>query len=190
MLHGSGRDGRLLLEKWRDCASKEGIVLVGPDASDRAGWTTPVDGPEFLFNLVESLKKRYPIDPQRVYLFGHSAGAVFGLIMALDESEYFAAAAVSAGALLPQQYSIIDSADRKIPIFIQVGTRDEFFPMEFVRATRDVLKKRGFPIELKEIPDHNHNYYAIADQINQDAWNFLKEHQLSNAPKYVHYEFK
>ncbi len=48
---------------------------------------------------LKSLKTKYPINPRRVYLFGHSAGAIFALHMSLMESQYFAAAAVHAGAL-------------------------------------------------------------------------------------------
>lgn len=80
MLHGSGRDGFSLIDKWKDLASKEGIIIVGPDANGE-GWSTPRDGPAFLHDLVEELKSTYPINPRRVYLFGHSAGAVFALMM-------------------------------------------------------------------------------------------------------------
>ena len=34
MLHGSGRNGITLVEKWKDYAKKEGIILAGPDASN------------------------------------------------------------------------------------------------------------------------------------------------------------
>ncbi|HWF87100.1 MAG TPA: hypothetical protein VG222_19720, partial [Vicinamibacterales bacterium] len=34
VLHGSGRDGRSLVEPWRDIASKEHIIVAGPDAAD------------------------------------------------------------------------------------------------------------------------------------------------------------
>ena len=47
----------------------------------------------------KTLKSKYPINPRRVYLFGHSAGASFALHMSLMESQYFAAAAIHAGAL-------------------------------------------------------------------------------------------
>ncbi|HET9479692.1 MAG TPA: hypothetical protein VFO72_10120 [Pyrinomonadaceae bacterium] len=76
-LHGSGRNGITLVEKWKDFAKKEGIILAGPDASQPAGWSAPQDGPDFLRDLVEELKTRYAINPRRVYLFGHSAGACF-----------------------------------------------------------------------------------------------------------------
>src|ERR1051325_5768277 len=35
MLHGSNRTGVTLVEKWKDYAKKEGIIIAGPDATDR-----------------------------------------------------------------------------------------------------------------------------------------------------------
>jgi poly(3-hydroxybutyrate) depolymerase len=91
MLHGSNRTGVTLVEKWKDLAKKEGIIIAGPDASNLKGWASPQDGPDFLRDLVEELKTKYPVNPRRVYLFGHSAGAVFALEISLMESQYFAA---------------------------------------------------------------------------------------------------
>src|SRR5436853_2614462 len=71
LLHGSGRDGMSLVEKWRDLANKEGIIIVGPDSDGASGWSMPRDGPDLLRDLVEDLKSKYPINPHRVYLFGH-----------------------------------------------------------------------------------------------------------------------
>jgi poly(3-hydroxybutyrate) depolymerase len=88
MLHGSGRNGQPLVEKWKELAAKEGIILVGPDAINSEGWSSPVDGPDFLHDVVESLKSKYAINPRRVYLFGHSAGAIFAIYMSLFQSEY------------------------------------------------------------------------------------------------------
>ena len=79
MLHGSNRTGVTLVEKWKDSAKKEGIIIAGPDASNLAGWGSPQDGPDFLHDLVEELKTKYQVNPRRVYLFGHSAGASFGV---------------------------------------------------------------------------------------------------------------
>src|SRR5215208_4962283 len=97
-LHGSGHDGKSLVSYWDRLAKKEGFVVVGPDAVNPEGWRSPVDGPDFLHELVDSLSARLPIDPRRIYLFGHSAGAVFALNLSLMESEFFAATAVHAGS--------------------------------------------------------------------------------------------
>jgi hypothetical protein len=36
-------------------------------------------------------------------------------------------------------------------------------------------------VELSVIPNHDHNYYVISDEINWKAWNFLKKFQLEPA---------
>jgi poly(3-hydroxybutyrate) depolymerase len=188
LLHGSGRDGNSLVEKWKDLAAKEGFIIAGPDAESGGGWSAPRDGPDFLHELVEELKSKYSIDPQRVYLFGHSAGAVFALMMAMAESEYFAATAIHAGAFRdPDEYKVIASATRKIPLAIWVGTNDAFFPLSDVRATRDAFRTKGFTIEVTEMPGHTHWYYDVAGSINQGAWEFLKKYELASEPRYSRY---
>lgn len=189
LLHGSGRNGLSLIERWKDLAKKEAFIIVGPDASTSHGWKIPEDGPEFIYELVEALAAKYPINKRRVYLFGHSAGAGQALYLSLLESEYFAATAVHAGALSPEDGAYIDRARRKIPIAIFVGTNDNFFPLPVVRATRDALAGRGFKVELTEMKDHTHWYYDRAPEINRNAWDFLKRHELSEDPKYQQHRF-
>ena len=189
MLHGSNRTGNSLVEKWKDLAKKEGFIIAGPDATNLKGWQAPQDGPEFLHDLVEELKTKYPVNPRQVYLFGHSAGATFALEISLLESQYFAATAVHAGALMEDDKSWVELAKRKIPLFIQVGEYDEYFPVKLVRETRDLLKTSGFPIELTEIKDHDHWYYDKAPKINQVAWDFLKKYALDADPIYRKYNF-
>ena len=189
MLHGSGRVGMSLVEKWKDLAKKEGFIIVGPDSSNIQGWGSPRDGPDFLRDLVEELKTKYPINPRRVYLFGHSAGASFALEMSLMESQYFAATAIHAGALPPEGRDLIEMAKRKIPISIQVGDSDQSFPLKVVRATRDALNAKGFAVELTELPNHDHWYYDLAPKINRTAWDFLKKYELESDPIYRKFNF-
>jgi poly(3-hydroxybutyrate) depolymerase len=189
MLHGSNRTGVTLVEKWKDFAKKEGIIIAGPDASNLKGWGWPQDGPDYLHDLVEELKTKYPVNPRRVYLFGHSAGAIFALEMSLMESQYFAATAIHAGALPPDDMNLMDLAKRKIPFSIQVGDSDEFFPVKIVRTTSDALKGKGFTVDLVEIPNHDHWYYDQAPKFNQTAWNFLKKYELDADPVYQKYKW-
>jgi poly(3-hydroxybutyrate) depolymerase len=189
LLHGSGRDGRSLTDKWESLAKKEGFIIVAPDALPGPGWNIPLDGPDYLHDLVEELKQQLNIDPRRVYLFGHSAGAGHALMMAILESEYFAAVAVHAGAMHESNFRYIERAARKTPIAMWVGTRDDLFPLPVVRATRDALKAGGFTPELTEISGHTHWYYDRAPQINRSAWAFLQQHALTAEPRYEHQYF-
>jgi len=141
-----------------------------------------------LHDLVEALRAKYPIDSHRMYLFGNSAGAVFAINMALAESEYFAAAAVHAGAFRdPSEFSAIERARRKTSISIQAGDKDQYFAVADVKATGDALKERGFEVEVTIIKRHDHWYYDMAPKINDAAWEFLKRHELSGEPHYERY---
>ncbi len=190
LLHGSNRNGLSLVEKWKDLAKQEGVILLGPDSADSSRWSIPGDGPTFVHELVEAMKAKYPINTKKVYLFGHSGGAVFALLMSLYESEYFTSTAVHAGSLGPEATVLLDLAKRKIPIYLQVGSEDPLFPLASVRATRDVLNARGFPVQLTEIPRHDHWYYDLAPQINLAAWQFLKTQELSGEPHFEEYKFR
>jgi poly(3-hydroxybutyrate) depolymerase len=187
LLHGSGGNGETLTRPWSDLARKEGIVLAAPDSADSVHWSSPTDGPRLLKDVVDAVTAKTSIDPRRVYLFGYSAGAIFALLMSAYESEYFAAVAIHAGALHPDDYGALDWAARKIPIAIWIGDKDAFFPLAAVRATRDQLKSRGFPVEYVEIPGHTHDYYKNAPELTRDAWKFLSARALTTDPKYAAY---
>jgi phospholipase/carboxylesterase len=189
-LHGSNRNGLSIAEKWKDLATKEGFALVAPDASTSVGWVSPADGPDFLHELISDLTKKYPIDTHRMYVYGHSGGATFALYMGLFESEYFAAVAIHAGALRPDDDVIVKRATRKIPFYIAVGTVDAFFPLSAVHATRDLLTNNGFSVQLIEMKGHDHWYYDLAPKINAEAWAFLKTQKLEQEPRYIQYTFK
>lgn len=187
LLHGSGRNGETLARPWKDTAAREGIVIAAPDSLDSVHWTSPSDGPGFLRDIVEAVRARTPIDPRRVFLFGHSAGACFALELGALESAYFAAVAIHAGALPPADFATFDWAKRKIPYGIWIGTRDAFFPLDAVRATRDALKSRGFPVEYQEMAGHTHDYYGSSKEINRMAWEFFKGRSLDADPQYAPY---
>jgi poly(3-hydroxybutyrate) depolymerase len=188
LLHGSGRDGLSLVDKWKELADKEGIILAGPNSADLSRWNTTEDGPSVIHDLVELLKSRYAVDPRRVYLFGHSGGAVYAILLSLMESQYFAATAIHAGALRDkEEFKLLNRSSRNIPLAIWVGTRDPFFSLSSVRATRDALVARGCPVEVTEMPGHDHWYYDLAPSINEAAWQFLKKYALPAEPRYEPY---
>jgi poly(3-hydroxybutyrate) depolymerase len=186
VFHGSGRNGLSIAETWQDVAARENLIVAGLDSLESSNWSTTRDGPSVLRDLVQTLESKYPIDPRRIYLFGHSGGAVFAIDIAMIESEYFAAAAVHAGSWREkQEFDVMRSAQRKIPLAIWVGTRDPFFSLESVHSTRDALAAAGFHIEVVEMPGHDHWYYDLAPKINEAAWQFLKQYELTTEPRYA-----
>ena len=137
-----------------------------------------MDPPGFLHAVVDEVEAKHAVDQNRIYLFGHSAGAEYALVLAILDSHYFAAIALHAGALMPANYRLFTYVGRRMPVAIWVGDSDPIFPLEMVKATAKEFESNGFPVELYIIPNHDHNYYLISDEINSKAWEFLKNAQL------------
>jgi poly(3-hydroxybutyrate) depolymerase len=190
LLHGSGRDGMSQIDEWKALAEKEGIILVAPDSANSREWSMNTDGPEFLHDVVEAVRAKHSIDGTRLYIFGHSAGAVFALYMSVMESRYFAAVGVHAGAMGADFYPYLDLAKRKIPISIWVGTEDPYFKLPMVKATQEELSKHGFDTKVTEMKGHDHNYYAVSKDLNPRIWDFLRANKLDGEASWQIYQRK
>ncbi|MGA3135853.1 MAG: PHB depolymerase family esterase [Terracidiphilus sp.] len=178
LLHGSGRNGQVMVDAWAALAAREHFIVAAPDAFDPAFWQFKLDPPDFLHAVVDQVEAKHAVDRNRIYLFGHSAGAEYALILAIIDSHYFAAIALHAGAFMTDHAKLFSYAGRRMPIAIWVGDQDPLFPLDSVTATKKEFEANGFPIILSVIPNHDHNYYAISNEINAGAWDFLKKTQL------------
>jgi predicted esterase len=178
LLHGSGRNGGIMVDLWKDLAAREHLILVAPDADDTAGWMIKMDPPSFLHAAVDQVAAKHAVDRNRIYLFGHSSGAEYALLLAILDSHYFAAIALHAGALQPENDRLFAYAGRRVPLAIWVGDRDSLFPLDIVTATKKEFESNGFPIKLTIVANHDHNYYAISNEIDAGVWDFLKTAQL------------
>ncbi len=188
LLHGSGHAGDLLVQNWKREADREGIVLASPDSNDPRVWDSSVDSPDFVREVIIDVMAKHDIDSQRLYIFGHSGGAMYGILLGLMESNYFAAVGVHAGALQEAEYVIINNAQRKIPIGLWSGRQDDRVPIDEVKRTYDELQRQGFPTVFHPIPNHTHNYYAMADVVNSEIWEYLKDKRNEN-PEFTYYDW-
>jgi poly(3-hydroxybutyrate) depolymerase len=185
--HGSGGDGSKIVANWAKLAQKERFFVAGLKSLDRWNWTIPADGPDLVHKLTKTLLGKLPIDSSRIYLFGHSAGAVFALRLGLLESQYFAAVAVHAGSFRSSaDFATIRLARRKLPVLIISGDRDPIFLLASVKSTVAAMQTAGIPAE-SFIIHGDHRYYALANSINARAWEFLKKQSLKATPRYEVY---
>ena len=181
LLHGSGLNGSEMTGAWRGIASRDGFMLVAPNSLDSAVWNLENDSPAFLHAAVAQAAAQHPIDPRRVYLFGNSGGASYALVLALIDSDYFAAVGAHAGLLDPANNPLFADARRKVPIALWVGNLDPGLPVSTVTATRDDFAAHGFPVQLTIIPDHGHFYGQVSEQVNRAAWAFFSKTRLPRA---------
>jgi poly(3-hydroxybutyrate) depolymerase len=176
LFHGAGDRAENMIDAWKRFAEKQKIVLLALELPRDIKFEDVA--PQVFRCVVEDAKQVVAIDAQRVYLFGNSMGGYLAFDGAMFESQYFAAVAVHANRIAPEYEWIVSRAQRKTPIAIYIGDHDQFFSQDAVRKTRDLLRKAGFPVHYVELDHHDHNYYARADEINADAWKFMKEFSL------------
>lgn len=178
LLHGSGRDGTEMLNPWLPLATSEHFILAAPDALHPEAWDSEYDSVAFLHAVVDQVRALHPVDARRIYLFGHSAGAVYALAMALLDDRFYAAVAVHAGALPEHSEHLFTYPDRHMPVAIWVGDQDPSFPITRVQATRKAFEAHGFTVQLSILKNHTHDYSEVADKVDRLAWQFFQAAQL------------
>jgi polyhydroxybutyrate depolymerase len=139
LLHGFSSDGEaqdryLGLSR---IALDRGYIFAAPNGTPTAGnvgrfWNAsesccnftnnPVNDIVYLRDLIRQLIARYPVDPGRVYLFGHSNGAFMAHRLACEEAPRIAAIAALAGALRPR----VEDCKPQVPVAVLTihGTND------------------------------------------------------------------
>lgn len=177
LIHGGGGKGPDMISLWQSFADRNGIILVGPTLPLGGDFeTTVVPG---LYPLImNTASSEWRIDSKRIYLFGFSAGGFTVFDAGMFDSQYFAAGGVFAAVITPDFDWILSKATRKTPFSMYIGDHDEFFTVAQAQATRDLLAAHGFPVRLTIFPNLDHNYAAVADQVNADVWNFFSQSPL------------
>ena len=171
LLHGAGGTGAEFLQAWRALAVRHQVALIAPQIP-RTSWFEPI-APAVFRCIVEDAKRSSSLDPARIYVFGYSMGGYLAFDAAMLDSRYFAGAGVYAAAIADDFASIVDSAQRKIPLALYIGTRDQFYSTSQVRRTRDLLPSHGFPVHYLELEGQDHSFDPVAERVTADAWRYL-----------------
>lgn len=116
-LHGGGGSGPHMQQNYGfdELASRERFIVVYPDGTGRlrrigltwnagtcCGYAVDrrIDDVGFLRAMIADLSSRFPVDKARIYVTGHSNGAMMAHRLAREASDIIAAAAPVAGATL------------------------------------------------------------------------------------------
>ena len=171
LLHGSARSGLSMIDMWRKLADQQRLVLIAPDAFQQSGWKFQTDGPAFLEAVIKAAAQEYPVDMENLFVFGHSAGAVFAQMLAERTAGPWKAVAAHAGYLPVDR---LTGASGDLPILFLLGDEDASFPMDGAKRSAGVFAKAGHPTRLVALEGHTHWYYHKAPAINAKAWDFFE----------------
>lgn len=114
-----------------------------------------------VYDVLADAQRRFPIDPDRVYLTGISMGGAGALRLALTRPDVWAAVAVVCPMADPAAEALAGNA-LNLPIRIYQGDQDPLVPVAFARAWQRRLVDAGAPAEYLEYPGVRHNAWVLA----------------------------
>lgn len=147
-LHGAAAwpAEQMHLTHWNDVAAEHGFIVAYPAARGRI-WhvqhpgSDPSDDVQFIRDLIDTLGRRYRIDPDRIYVNGFSLGGAMAFVLACRLSDRVAAVGtVSAAETLPWSWC---TDRRPIPFINFHGTAD-LVPYDGGRSP-DPMNRVTFP---------------------------------------------
>ncbi len=114
-----------------------------------------------VYDVVADAERRFPVDPDRVYLTGVSMGGAGALRLALTHPDMWAAVAVVCPTPEPEIENLVGNA-LDLPVRIYAGDADPLVPVASTRAWQRRLVDAGAPAEYLEFPGVRHNVWVLA----------------------------
>jgi predicted peptidase len=187
-LHGNGDHGsdnrrqvREGARVWAESVNQERhpAFVLAPQCPDGDGWGRPAGlagypagSPlEALFELLDSIERRYPIDPTRRYITGMSGGG-WGALRALShQPRRFAAGILVCPAGEPRRHPEVPARENgvgvvagieRVPLWFFHGVDDPVVPISLTRERVAALRRAGGEPRLTEYPGVKHDAWVKA----------------------------
>jgi len=126
-------------------------------------------------NVLDLVRKEYPIDATRIYLFGHSRGGAGAWFMAQKYPERWAAMANSAAGISANGYQSVPYERLKgLPLMIAVGDQDP--ALTATRLSVKLAKEHGLEPVYLEVPGATHETIVAIEEPR--VFDFFDKHRL------------
>jgi predicted peptidase len=182
-LHGLGRpfDWMMGYQGMIDSAERDGFIVVSPLGYHPRGWygsrgpglagnTQPAAPAEPLppnlgelsekdvMNVLEIARRDFAVDPDRIYLWGHSMGGAGTYHLAAKHPDLWAGLAVAAPA--PSAPPAQLEAFRNVPILVLHGDNDQTVPVARTRQWVAKMKELGMEHVYLEVKGGDHSLFV------------------------------
>ncbi len=105
-----------------------------------------------VMQVLAQVQKQYNVDPNRIYLMGHSMGAIGTWLLAPKYPDLWAAVGAFSGQGTPSTIALT----KHIPEFVVHGDADPTVNVRGSRAMVEVMKASGVDVTYIEVPGGNH----------------------------------
>ncbi len=178
VLHGLGGTENTFMQQGNGAlprlAEERGFLVATPLGYRRnGGYGRPGGGPlgpldpesarmvrlseEDVLNVLKEVRANYRVDPDRIYLMGHSMGGGGTWIIGSRHAEIWAGLApIAGGSASPSLLPLANLKQHHLPVYVVHGDADRTAPVETSRVMVAELKKLGVECEYHEIPGGTH----------------------------------
>jgi len=146
VLHGMGGHGDGTIQKWKERLGDDFIILC-PSYPMGAWWTLRAE--QLVFHLIDEVKQKYPVDPNRVILAGLSNGAVGAYLIGMFHPDRFAGIVPIAGAVTERYMHFLVNL-KNTKIYSIQGLYDPIFPIKYSRRIYKILQDLKYDLVYRE----------------------------------------
>lgn len=188
-LHGLGGNPQQFMRTrgLTEQAEKRGYIVAAPMGYNEKGWygVRGLKGakmePENLgelsekdvMNVLALVKKNYTVDPDRVYLMGHSMGGGGTWHLGLKHPDEWAALAPIAPAIFARNPTELEKI-KTTPVILVQGDKDALVPVAGARRWADQMKKLEMTHEYIEVAGGDHGS-VVAENVPK-IFDFFDKH--------------
>jgi predicted esterase len=160
-LHGMGGDENSMFEAYAEGALKReaerlGFFAVCPKGRDSASMYRGAAERDVL-DVIAEVRRDYRIDPDRIYLMGHSMGGFGSWSVAMNHPGLFAALGPFSGGGNPAGMDKI----KHIPQYVVHGDNDKTVSVRMSRVMVEAAKKTGAKVVYVEVPGGSHTDIVV-----------------------------
>lgn len=176
-LHGMGGDENMFPDAYGHglitrLADKHGFLVVSPRSEN-------ISGAGVFDALMSAVNSHYLIDPERVYVIGHSMGAGGAAVLSRQQIKTVAAVACLAGG--PQRAV----AKPVAPMLVYAAELDPILRPQGLAAAAKAGAERGFAIEYREAKAQGHTLMVSAVLDEAVTWLLAKKLDIAERERWL-----
>lgn len=117
------------------------------------GGTTPYQLDDWLLGIMKDVAERFPIDKDKIFIFGKDEGANYAAYLSMKYPERFGAAALVGGGWDGQFSAIMEvrsESEKQVP-FLAVFSSDKPEIKQKNQSWMDKLQAKGYPIKVMDV---------------------------------------